>query len=158
ILIAARLMPLGLVAQPDGSVTLPDKSSGQFGGRSPLMITLRIGFVSARVIEPIARLLQILFTPVILVPVLLAFVACNVWLYAVHGIGQSIQAVLDQPLLLFVISAFVLISAVFHEFGHASALRYGGGRARGIGFGLYLMYPAFYTDCTDSYRLSRWAR
>src|ERR1051326_1285003 len=35
-------------------------------------------------------------------------------------------------------------------------LRYGGGRVRGMG--LYLMYPAFYTDVTDNYRLFRWAR
>src|SRR5262249_4987824 len=27
-----------------------------------------------------------------------------------------------------------------------------------MGFGLYFAYPAFYTDCTESYRLSRWSR
>ena len=27
-----------------------------------------------------------------------------------------------------------------------------------MGVGLYLIYPAFYTDVTDSYRLGRWAR
>jgi putative peptide zinc metalloprotease protein len=27
-----------------------------------------------------------------------------------------------------------------------------------MGAGLYLLYPAFYTDVTDSYRLGRWAR
>ncbi|MBA3445542.1 MAG: hypothetical protein H0T58_11920, partial [Gemmatimonadales bacterium] len=47
---------------------------------------------------------------------------------------------------------------MFHEFGHASALRYGGGRVRGMGAGFYLIYPAFFTDVTDSYRLGRWAR
>src|SRR5438105_10884976 len=52
----------------------------------------------------------------------------------------------------------ILASAIVHEFGHASALHYGGGRARSIGVGLYLIYPAFYTDTTDSYRLGRWAR
>jgi putative peptide zinc metalloprotease protein len=52
----------------------------------------------------------------------------------------------------------IILGAVCHEFGHASALRYGGGRARSIGVGLYLIFPAFYTDTTDSYRLGRWAR
>jgi putative peptide zinc metalloprotease protein len=52
----------------------------------------------------------------------------------------------------------VLLSGVFHEFGHAAALRYGGGKVRGMGWGLYLIYPAFYTDVTDSYRLGRWAK
>jgi putative peptide zinc metalloprotease protein len=52
----------------------------------------------------------------------------------------------------------IILGAVCHEFGHAAALRYGGGRARSIGVGLYLIFPAFYTDTTDSYRLGRWAR
>jgi hypothetical protein len=50
------------------------------------------------------------------------------------------------------------LSDIFHELGHAAALRYGGGRARGIGVGFYLIYPVFYTDVTDSYRLDRWDR
>jgi len=45
-----------------------------------------------------------------------------------------------------------------HEFGHAAALRYGGGTPRSIGAGLYILYPAFFTDVTDGYRLGRWAR
>jgi putative peptide zinc metalloprotease protein len=52
----------------------------------------------------------------------------------------------------------IILGAICHEFGHAAALRYGGGRARSIGVGLYLIFPAFYTDTTDSYRLGRWAR
>jgi putative peptide zinc metalloprotease protein len=46
----------------------------------------------------------------------------------------------------------------FTSFGHAAALRYGGGTPRSIGAGLYLLYPAFFTDVTDGYRLGRWAR
>jgi hypothetical protein len=56
------------------------------------------------------------------------------------------------------VAILLLAAMVFHEFGHASALHYGNGRARSIGVGLYLIYPSFYTDTTDSYRLSRWAR
>ncbi len=47
---------------------------------------------------------------------------------------------------------------MFHELGHASAVRYGGGRARCIGLGIYGIFPAYYTDTTDSYRLGRWGR
>ena len=45
-----------------------------------------------------------------------------------------------------------------HETGHAAACAYGGGRPGAIGFGVYLLFPAFYTDVTDSYRLSRGGR
>ena len=51
-----------------------------------------------------------------------------------------------------------ILAAAFHELGHAAALRYGGGQVRGIGAGLYLIYPVFFTDVSDNYRLGRWAR
>src|SRR5438093_1508491 len=54
--------------------------------------------------------------------------------------------------------AMTVLAAIFHELGHAAALRHGGGRVRGIGVGLYLVYPTFYTDVTDAYRLGRRAR
>jgi putative peptide zinc metalloprotease protein len=80
------------------------------------------------------------------------------WLYFVHGSGDSVHATLYRPDLMLVVLGLVILSAGFHELGHASALRYGGGRARRIGMGLYLIYPAFYTDVSDNYRLGRWAR
>ena len=35
-----------------------------------------------------------------------------------------------------------------------SACRYGGGRPGGMGAGIYMVWPAFYTDVTDAYRLA----
>jgi putative peptide zinc metalloprotease protein len=51
-----------------------------------------------------------------------------------------------------------VLSAGFHEFGHAAAARYGGSTPGAMGFGIYLFWPAFYTDVTDSYRLGRAGR
>ena len=51
-----------------------------------------------------------------------------------------------------------VLSAGFHEFGHAAAARYGGSTPGTMGFGIYLFWPAFYTDVTDSYRLGRAGR
>ena len=51
-----------------------------------------------------------------------------------------------------------MLSAGFHEFGHAAAARRGGATPGAMGTGLYLMWPAFYTDVTDSYRLGRGGR
>ena len=47
---------------------------------------------------------------------------------------------------------------MFHEFGHASACRYGGARPGCIGCGLYLIWPSMYTEVTDVYRISRGGR
>jgi putative peptide zinc metalloprotease protein len=51
-----------------------------------------------------------------------------------------------------------VVSAVFHECGHAAGCRYGGARPGVIGAGIYLVWPAFFTNVTDSYRLSRAGR
>ena len=47
---------------------------------------------------------------------------------------------------------------MFHECGHAAGCRYGGARTGKIGIGIYLVWPAFLTNVTDSYRLSRAGR
>ena len=51
-----------------------------------------------------------------------------------------------------------VVSAMFHECGHAAGCRYGGARPGMIGVGIYLVWPAFFTNVTDSYRLSRAGR
>jgi putative peptide zinc metalloprotease protein len=51
-----------------------------------------------------------------------------------------------------------VVSALFHECGHASGCRCGGARTGVIGFGIYLVWPSFFTNVTDSYRLSRAGR
>ena len=54
--------------------------------------------------------------------------------------------------------AVTILSAGFHEFGHAAAARSGGAQPGVMGAGVYLVWPAFYTDVTDSYRLGRVGR
>jgi putative peptide zinc metalloprotease protein len=55
------------------------------------------------------------------------------------------------------IGAMVLATA-FHEIGHATGCRYGGAKPGVMGVGLYLVWPAFYTDITDAYRLGKAGR
>jgi putative peptide zinc metalloprotease protein len=174
-LIVSRLIPLDLIvvpappaetpadfdgaAQPaDAARTAVPVASARRGADAPLQLTLRFGFMGPRALDRVCRVLQTLFLPPIVGVVLLLSLVGQVWLVFVHGVGSSIQDVFDYPALLLVIYCGIILSGIFHEFGHASALRYGGGRARGLGFGVYFMYPAFYTDCTDAYRLNRWGR
>jgi hypothetical protein len=153
-IIQTKFMPMGLIASPDSSVV------PQGGERmsSALALNLRKKVLGPRAIEPIARVLQFLYVPPVLIPMVMLIALAHVWLYFFHGLTSSIEDVLYQPGQVLIVLVVVLVSSVFHEFGHASALRYGGGRSRGMGAGLYLVYPVFYTDTTDSYRLGRWAR
>ena len=64
----------------------------------------------------------------------------------------------DSPGLLLLIFVLAVGSAGFHELGHASACKYGGATPGGMGMGIYMVWPAFYTDVTDAYRLPRGAR
>jgi putative peptide zinc metalloprotease protein len=52
----------------------------------------------------------------------------------------------------------VVLSAAFHECGHATACRYGGAKPGVLGAGIYLVWPAFYSDVTDAYRLDKIGR
>jgi putative peptide zinc metalloprotease protein len=157
-LMRTRLMPMGLVATEGGTPMPGSEGADTDGGRSPLAVSMRMKTLSPRIIDPIARVLQVFYLPPVLMLVLIAAVMAHGWLYRVHGLEASIRDVLYTPGGLLLVLAIVLLAGIFHEFGHASALRYGGGKARGMGAGLYLVWPAFYTDVTDGYRLGRWAR
>jgi putative peptide zinc metalloprotease protein len=163
-LIQTKLIPLGLVATAEGSVASrggtagEDRVAADRPPRSPLAVNMRLKALSPRIIDPIARVLQVLYAPPILIPIVIAAAIAHAWLYHVHGVAESIRDTLYTPGGLLLVLAIVIMAAIFHEFGHASALRYGGGKVRGMGAGIYLIYPVFYTDVTDSYRLGRWAR
>jgi len=154
-IIQAKLIPLGLVATADGSVMSRD---GEQGGRSALAINARIKIFGPRIINPIAKVLQILFVPPVLIAVLMIAALAYGWLFLVHGVMQSIIEVIYTPSLTLIVIAAMWVAGIFHEFGHAAALRYGGGTVRRMGAGFYLVYPVLFTDTTDSYRLGKWGR
>lgn len=154
-LLLEKLIPMGIVPKADGSVVPTEESAGE---RSALQINARMKTIGPAIINPVAGVFRVLFWP----PILLAVVGLGLsvigWILVVHGFGDGLHDALYQPWLILVLFPILVASAFFHEFGHAAALRYGGGRARGMGAGIYLVYPVFYTDVTDNYRLGRWAK
>ncbi|NYG07115.1 putative peptide zinc metalloprotease protein [Phycicoccus badiiscoriae] len=148
----SQLRPLGLVRGTDGAEPVVEKSN-------PLL-ALRFRWVVSdpRITRRITTPFAALFTPAVVVVVLLAFAAISGWVLFTKGLASATHQAFDQPWLLVVVFAITLVSAGFHEFGHASACRRGGATPGAMGTGLYLVWPAFYTDVTDSYRLSRGGR
>jgi putative peptide zinc metalloprotease protein len=148
------LIPRGLIIPPAGYrvAQTPDRV------RSPLAVNMRLRMLGPEIVDPISRVLQVFFWPPVLIPVLVTIAVVHGWLYFSHGFGDSLRAVLFTPGALFILIGMLLVSGVFHELGHAAALRFSGGRIRGMGIGLYIVYPVLYTDVTDCYRLGRWAR
>jgi len=150
-LITAKLLPLGVVAD-QGAPAAPPKAN-------PLLaLRARGTLLPERAANAAGTLLRPLFRWPVVVAVVVSVVAMDWWLFAVHGLGGGAQQVLRDPAALLVVLGLSLVSAMFHECGHAAGCRYGGARPGVIGIGIYLVWPAFFTNVTDSYRLSRAGR
>lgn len=151
-LMDSQLLPMGLLRLADGSQPEVKKSNPLLG--------LRFRYIvsdpgrTRRITAPFA----VLFHPVIVVAVTAAFLAACWWVLMVKGLGSATHEAFAQPALLLLILAVTILSAGFHEFGHAAATRRGGATPGAMGAGLYLLWPAFFTDVTDSYRLGRGGR
>ena len=151
-LVDDQLRPLGLLTKPDGGQPEVKKSN-------PLL-ALRFKYAvsdpdrTRRITSPFARL----FNPVLMAMVLLAFLVVCWWVLLERGLAAAAHEAFDRPGLLLLVIAVTVFSAGFHEFGHAAAARRGGAVPGVMGAGIYLVWPAFYTDVTDSYRLGRAGR
>jgi putative peptide zinc metalloprotease protein len=150
-LITAKLLPLGVVAAEGAPAAAPKAN--------PLLaLRARGTLLSERAANAVGALLTPLFRGPVVVAVVISIVAVDWWLFAVHGLGGGARQVLRDPADLLIVLGLSLVSAVFHECGHAAGCRYGGARPGKIGVGIYLVWPAFFTNVTDSYRLSRAGR
>jgi putative peptide zinc metalloprotease protein len=147
-----RLRPLGLIAAADGAQPEVEKADPM------LALKLKAALVPERVVNAITTVFKPLFFPPVVLAVLAGLVALDIWLFAYHGVAQSLREVLYSPALLMMMLGLVVLSAAFHECGHATACAYGGARPGVMGAGLYIVWPAFYTDVTDAYRLGKGAR
>ena len=150
-LITAKLLPLGVVAAGGVPRALP-KANPLFALRA------RATLLPERAANAAGTLLRPLFRWPVVVAVVVSVAAVDYWMFAAHGLGAGVQQVLRDPVDLLIVLGLSLVSAAFHECGHAAGCRYGGARPGVIGVGIYLVWPAFFTNVTDSYRLSRAGR
>jgi putative peptide zinc metalloprotease protein len=147
-----RLRPLGVLAQADGSSPQLEKADPM------LALKLRAAVVPPRLTRALTTVFRVFFFPPVVVAVVAGLVAVDAWLFFVHGAAQSTRELLYNPVLLLMVLGLLVLATALHEIGHASALRYGGGVPGAMGAGIYIVWPAFYTDVTDAYRLSRAGR
>jgi putative peptide zinc metalloprotease protein len=150
-LIVAKLAPLGIVAG--------QRTNGPPPAASPLLsLRARGTLLPARAASAVGSFLRPLFHWPVIAAVIAAVTGTDTWVFAVHGLGGAFGQILSNPADLLLLALLTVASAAFHECGHAAACRYGGARPGRIGFGIYLVWPSFFTDVTDSYRLSRAGR
>ncbi|GAA0467875.1 hypothetical protein ABZ951_07830 [Streptomyces sp. NPDC046215] len=152
-LIDKKLAPLGLTTYSDGSPPPPTERKDPF-----LSFRFRLAVLPERATWVLSGLFAWLFRPVLVIAALGAFAGGEVWLWTTQDTGAALQHVLSSPASVLLIVLLAIASCVFHEMGHGAACRYGGVRPGEMGCGIYLVWPAFYTDITSSYRLGRAGR
>ena len=150
--LVGKLRPLGVLAAADGSSPAVEEPDPLLG------LSLRRELLSPPAVRRLAAAVRPLFWPPLVLAVLAGLVAVDVWLFFVHGIGGGLRSSVEQPLVFLLVAAVVVVSAGLHEFGHAAACAYGGAQPGGMGAGIYVVWPAFYTDVTEAYRLDRRGR
>ncbi len=151
-LVDGKLRPLGLLTRADGSQPEVKRSNPLLGLR--LRYSVTDPDRTRRLTTPFAAL----FHPLLALPLLAAFGVICWWVFFREGLARATYEAFEHPGLLVLVFVVTILSAGFHEFGHAAAARRGGATPGVMGAGLYLVWPAFYTDVTDSYRLGRGGR
>ena len=151
-LIDSQLLPLGLLQLADGTQPEVRRADPLLGMK--FRYTVTDPERTRRITAPFA----VLFSPLIVVLVTAAFLASCWWVLMVKGLASATHEAFANPGLVLLILVVTVLSAGFHEFGHAAAARRGGATPGAMGTGLYLIWPAFFTDVTDSYRLGRAGR
>jgi putative peptide zinc metalloprotease protein len=151
-LVESQLRPLGVLVLADGSEPELTKPNPLLAVKLKKVVTDPA--ITRRITAPFA----VLFHPLVVVPFTVAFVVTAGWVLFREGLAAATRDAFTEPGLFLLVFAVTALSAGFHEFGHAAACRYGGATPGAMGAGLYLVWPAFYTEVGDSYRLGRAGR
>jgi putative peptide zinc metalloprotease protein len=152
-LLERKLAPLGLVPGRPGT------GPAGAGGQAPILaLKLRRTLVPAPAVQHIGRLFRPLFSPLAVPAVLGCLTGSDIWLFQSGRAGAALSYVLLHPTLLLFVLGLSVMSMLFHECGHAAACRCGGARPGVISMGFFVIWPAFFTNVTDAYRLGRAGR
>jgi putative peptide zinc metalloprotease protein len=152
-LIGAKLRPAGvLAAYGDRLVVVPPANPSR-------RLSLRVGAVPPRWQSALTRSLGRLCSLPVAANLLTVLVLVDVWVVSHPAVFLDAWAHVASRLpLVLAVAGLMIASLAFHELGHASACRFGGGRPGPLGVGVRVVWPAVHADVTDAYRLDRRGR
>ncbi|GAA0507773.1 hypothetical protein GCM10011581_20420 [Saccharopolyspora subtropica] len=143
---------------PMGVATLSEPVPDPPRARPLLSLALHRVLLPGPVVRAIAPIFAPFYRPTAIAIMICAFVAVDGWLVWNGGIDAAFHRSAGDPVLVLSLMALWVGSTLFHEFGHAAGCHYGGARPGAIGVGILILYPCFYTNVTDAYRLDRRGR
>src|SRR5205085_1388380 len=129
-LVDEQLRPLGLLTRPDGSQPEVKRTNPLLGLR------LRYAVTDPDRTRRITTPFTLLFRWFVVVPMLLTFAVVSWWVLFDRGLAQATRDAFNGPGLLLLVVGVTVLSAGFHEFGHAAAARFGGAVPGVMGVGL----------------------
>jgi len=150
--IRQHLAPRGLVrlgAAEDENARTGDRKHRRFGGKFDFVF--RLPLIGERLSEPVCSRLKFLLRMRTVPLCLLLILLGHLYFYSLPLKQRLLPSTASQITLIY---ALVLVTVVFHEFGHATACRYYNCHHGEIGFCLYLIFPAFYVDLSRAWALS----
>jgi putative peptide zinc metalloprotease protein len=127
-----------------------DKQAGL--SKPPAGFWLRLPIFPARMVERVAAFLSFLYHPLIAMLLCSTVLAISLRTFN-HGFKLDFG-----PANFVCIYMLFFLSMVAHEFGHAAACARFGGKPSDIGFTLYLIYPALYSDVNSAWQLKWYQR
>ena len=148
-LVETKLRPLGVLSDSPPAPSQPASTP------ELLRLTVHAGIVPAPAVRAFTTVLRPLFYPPVVIGALALLINADAWLWRSGRVGAGLREVFAEPALMLVVLALTVTAGAFHELGHATASRYAGAEPGVIGAGIYLVWPVFYNDLNDSYRLSR---
>lgn len=144
-----------LIARPAGSWSESPLAPAVPSPRRPSSTTLRLRLIWGRPLGLVTRPMAWLFRKPLAWPLVCGMVGFQVLWSLTHlrTISMAMHSSWVDDVA--VVLALLMVSLVLHEFGHASACRAFGAKEGEIGFAIYLVFPVFYCDVTDAWKLSR---
>ncbi|OLT31753.1 hypothetical protein BJF79_00840 [Actinomadura sp. CNU-125] len=151
-LVDRKLAPLGVTTYSDGTPPPVIKANPFLG------LKFKVAVIPERVSSLLGGMFAWLLSPFAMIPLIAGLVLSEVWVFGTQSVTGALRHSILNPVGILAIMGLGVLSVAFHEVGHAAACRYGGVKPGPMGFGIYIVWPAFYTDITESYRLSRGGR
>ena len=144
-----------IVERPAGSWSESSLASAAPLPGRPSSTTLRLRLIWGRPLALVTRPMAWLFRRPFVWPLVCGVIGFQMLWTLTHLRTISIAMHSSWTDDVVVVLALAMFSLVLHEFGHASACRAFGAKEGEIGFAIYLVFPVFYCDVTDAWKLSR---
>jgi hypothetical protein len=117
-------------------------------------IYFRVNFLKSQNYPGLLRVLSTLFIPKVF---WVTFIG-SIIIAALFLTGDNLRVVQDLNVygtsMLVLVFIFSVINTLWHELGHAAATYRNKVMPKDIGFGFYIVYPIFFTDVSDIWKLS----